>query len=101
MKSDEQFTHLGTRPHQGRGGNELFYFEGVGSGLSLRFTRLAVALVVIFTVIPVSALFILLGFNIEVQQVMVCRIPDAESRSPASCAGGCSTAAALASPLHR
>jgi len=59
MKSDEQFTHLGTRPHQGRGGNELFYFEGVGSGLSLRFTRLAVALVVIFTVIPVSALFIL------------------------------------------
>jgi len=59
MKTDEQFTRLGARPHRGSEGNRLFYFESVGSRLSLRFTRLAVILVVLFTVIPVSALFIL------------------------------------------
>ena len=37
-----------------------------------------------------------LGFNIEVQQVIVDRIPDAESGSPVSYAGVSSTAAALA-----
>ncbi len=41
-----------------------------------------------------------LGFNIEVQQVMVDRIPDAESGSPMSCAVASSTAAELAALLH-
>jgi hypothetical protein len=59
MKSEEPFTRPGTRSHRGRGGNGLFYFEDDRSRLSLRFTRLAVVLVVLFTVIPVSALFIL------------------------------------------
>ena len=44
--------------------------------------------------------FIKLGFNIEVQQVMVYRIPDAESGSPTSCAVASSTAAELAALLH-
>lgn len=59
MRSEEPFTRLGTRSHRGRGGNGLFYFEDDGSRLTLRFTQLAVVLVVLFTVIPVSALFIL------------------------------------------
>lgn len=59
MKSDEPFTHPDAPSRPRRGGNGLFYFEGVGPRLNLRFTRLAVALVVLFTVIPVSALFIL------------------------------------------
>ncbi len=41
-----------------------------------------------------------LGFNIEVQQVMVCRILDAESGNPTSCAVASSTAAELAALLH-
>jgi hypothetical protein len=59
MKSDEQFTRPGARPLRDRGGNGIFYFEGVEPHLSLRLTRLAFVLVVLFTVIPVSAIFLL------------------------------------------
>lgn len=59
MRSEEPFTRPGTGSHLGCGGNGLFYFEDDGLRLSLRLTRLAVILVVLFTVIPVSALFIL------------------------------------------
>jgi hypothetical protein len=47
------------RPPNGGRPHRLFYFEGDGPQARLRFTRLAVILVVCLTVVPASAIFAL------------------------------------------
>lgn len=62
MQSDEQHTYN----NQSRRPNkrfELFFFETVGNRSYLRFTRLAVVLILCFTVIPIAAILTLFLYN--------------------------------------
>jgi hypothetical protein len=56
MRPNEQNILEDRQPHRG-GRFELFFWEKVGTRYHLRFTRLALALVVCLTVIPAAAIF--------------------------------------------
>ena len=57
MRPEEQNVPRGRDPHCRR--FELFFYEQVGTRYYLRFTRLALVLVICLTVIPVVAIFAL------------------------------------------
>jgi hypothetical protein len=56
MRPNEENIPKDRQPHRGRR-FELFFYEQVGTRYYLRFTRLALGLVVCLTVIPAAAIF--------------------------------------------
>jgi hypothetical protein len=63
MRSEEHITGKKIIPHQRRLKLELFYFERVGSRSYLRFTRLGIILILLFTILPLIAILSLFLIN--------------------------------------
>lgn len=63
MQSDEQHTYNNNQSRRPNKRFELFFFETVGNRSYLRFTRLAVVLILCFTVIPIAAILTLFLYN--------------------------------------
>ena len=63
MRPEERFTHKDNQPYRPRRRLELFFFEIEGNRSYLRFTRLAVILILCFTVIPIAAILTLFLYN--------------------------------------
>lgn len=77
----------GGSDHQHRRRFELFYFELVGTRYHLRFTRLALVLVVCLTVIPMVAIFALFVTNSHVDLENVNINVRVEPRAPGNYGG--------------
>lgn len=59
MRPDEEHNNVERGPGRRAGRFQLFYFEQIGSRHYLRFTRLALLLIVCLTLIPILLLFTL------------------------------------------
>lgn len=59
MRPEDQFNNHGAPAHRFERRRGLFFFESIGGRTYFRFTRLAVALIIAFIIIPVTALLIL------------------------------------------
>jgi hypothetical protein len=62
-QAEEQFTHNDNQPYHLHKRFELFFFESVGNRNYLRFTQLAVILILCFTIIPLVTIFTLFLYS--------------------------------------